>query len=37
MSSQVQQGNSQEIHNGRLQTRPYSNGNRLQFDHRRLI
>ena len=37
MSSQVHQGNSQEIQNGRQQTRPYSDGNMLQIEHRRLI
>ena len=37
MSSQVHQGNAQEIQNGRLQTRPYSDGNRLQIEHRQII
>ena len=37
MSSQVHQGNAQEIQNGRFQTRPYSDGNRLQIENRRLI
>ena len=37
MSSEVHQGNAQEIQNGILQTHPYSDGNMLKIEHRRLI
>ena len=37
ITSQLHQGNAKKIQNGILQTHPYSNGNRLQIDNRRII